>query len=118
MHDSAPDGRVVLARYARAWTALVIIGALGLSVGLIVVGYVAGLSPKYLDAFRAVGESILASLVRRTSLARDYPWQKAAMSRAVSRLTSGHAIVKISVPCIVPSTCRPRAGTPALSSSR
>lgn len=63
MHDSAPDGRVVLARYARAWTALVIIGALALSVGLIVVGYVARLSPKYLDAFRAVGESILASLV-------------------------------------------------------
>jgi broad specificity phosphatase PhoE len=33
----------------------------------------------------------------------------AARSRAVSRLISGQAMVKISVPCIVPMTCRPRA---------
>ena len=51
------------ARYARAWTALVISGGLVLSVGLIAVGYLANFSHKYLAAFTAVGESILASLV-------------------------------------------------------
>ena len=35
---------------------------------------------------------------------------KSAMSRAVSRLMSGQAIVKISVPCIVPIIWRQRAG--------
>ena len=52
-----------VARYARAWTALVIVGGLALSLGLIAVGYLARLPHKYLDAFTAVGEAILASLV-------------------------------------------------------
>jgi hypothetical protein len=44
--------------------------------------------------------------------------QNAARSRAVSRLISGQAMVTISVPCIVPITCRHRAGTPARSRRR
>ncbi len=47
-----------------------------------------------------------------------YPWQKAARSRAVSRLISGQTAVKISVPCEVPMTWRQRAGIPACSSNR
>jgi hypothetical protein len=47
-----------------------------------------------------------------------YSLVNAAMSRAVSRLISGQAIMKISVPCIVPIICRHRAATPASSSLR
>jgi len=58
-----PDGSALLARYARVWTVLIIIFALALAVGLIAVGYLARLSPKYLNVFQAVGEAILASLI-------------------------------------------------------
>jgi len=44
--------------------------------------------------------------------------ENAAMSRAVSRLTSGQTMLKISVPCTVPIICRHRAGTPARISRR
>jgi hypothetical protein len=44
--------------------------------------------------------------------------QNSAMFRAVSRLISGQAMGKISVPCIVPITWRQRASTPSRSSSR
>jgi hypothetical protein len=63
MHDRSPDGAVFVARYARAWTVLVIIGGLFLSVGLIAVGYLASFPHKYLMAVTAIGESLLASLV-------------------------------------------------------
>lgn len=43
---------------------------------------------------------------------------KWAMLAAVSRLMSGHARGKISVPWMVPITWRQRAGTPARTSSR
>jgi len=46
------------------------------------------------------------------------PLQKAARSRAVSRLISGQTVVKVSTACMVPMTWRHRAGTPAASSSR
>jgi hypothetical protein len=49
---------------------------------------------------------------------RVSPVQNAAMLRAVSRLISGQAIGKISVPCTVPITTRQVAATPARSSSR
>ena len=58
-----PDGSIFLARYARAWTALIIAGALALALGFVAVGYLVTLPAKYLDAFRAVGESLVASLV-------------------------------------------------------
>jgi hypothetical protein len=63
MHDSRPEVSAIFARYARVWTAITIIAALALALGLIAAGYLAILPAKYLDAFRAVGESILASLV-------------------------------------------------------
>ena len=49
---------------------------------------------------------------------RVVPRQKLAMLRAVSRLISGQAMAKISVPWMVPITCRQAAGTPARSSRR
>jgi hypothetical protein len=63
MHDGSPDGAVFIARYARAWTVLIIIAGVILSLGLIAVGYLASLPHKYLDAFTAIGESVLASLL-------------------------------------------------------
>lgn len=44
------------------------------------------------------------------------PRQKSAMLRAVSMLISGHALGKTSTACVVPSTCRQHAGTPAAKS--
>lgn len=63
MNEVKSDSPIFLARYARAWTALIIIAALALAIGLIAAGYAAVLPPKYVGAFKAVGESILASLV-------------------------------------------------------
>jgi hypothetical protein len=61
--DSTTDAPSIFVRYARAWAALTVICVFMLALALIVVGYVAVLPEKYLDAFRAVGESIVASLV-------------------------------------------------------
>ena len=46
------------------------------------------------------------------------PWQNAAMLRAVSRLISGQAVGKISVPWMVPMSWRQVAATPAAISKR
>ena len=46
------------------------------------------------------------------------PLQKSAMLRAVSRLISGHVVGIISVPWMVPMTCRHWALTPSAMSSR
>jgi hypothetical protein len=53
----------IFVRYARAWSALIIILAFILALALIVAGFAVSLPQKYLDAFRATGESIIASLV-------------------------------------------------------
>jgi hypothetical protein len=63
MNEQLPDGPAFLARYARVWTVLIIIAAFALAVGFIAVRYLAALAPRYLDAFQAVGEAILASLI-------------------------------------------------------
>jgi hypothetical protein len=62
MTNFKPDPPSIFMRYARAWAVLIVIVAFILALGLIVAGYLAALPVKYLDAFRAVGESIIASL--------------------------------------------------------
>jgi len=44
--------------------------------------------------------------------------QNMAILAAVSRLISGQALAKISIPWVVPITCRQRAGTPAFNKLR
>ena len=57
------DTSSIFTRYARAWAAITVIGAFVLALALIIVGYVVMLPAKYVDAFRAIGESIIASLI-------------------------------------------------------
>ena len=60
-----------------------------------------------------------AVFLRKPALSRsNQPVQKRAISAAVSRLMSGQQVGKISVPWIVPITCRQRARTPLCRSNR
>ena len=72
-------------------------------------------------AFRMATIFTRCDLSAKTVRGRAYrvvPRQKSAMLRAVSRLISGQVMGKISVPWMVPITCRQLAGTPARSSRR
>lgn len=57
------DGPAFARGYARAWAAIVVAGTFGLGIGLIVVGALDASSPTLEDIFRAVGSSVIASLV-------------------------------------------------------
>lgn len=63
MTNPVPDAPSIFVRYARAWAALTVILVFVLALILIIIGYLVALPEKYLDAFQAVGESIIASLV-------------------------------------------------------
>lgn len=64
MADPSPESLRILTRYTRAWAILTVIAGLALGSALIIVGYVVvALPSKYADAFRAIGDSVIASLI-------------------------------------------------------
>ena len=63
MADFESNPSSIFDRYARVWAVLIIILVFLLALALIAVGYIVVLPQKYLDAFRAIGEAIVASLV-------------------------------------------------------
>src|SRR5258708_9228926 len=63
MLNPNPDASELLGRNERVWAGLTLSGTLALGVVLTVVGYLSTLSPRVGDALRAIGESIIASII-------------------------------------------------------
>src|SRR5215469_778184 len=63
MLESHPDASDLLRRNERLWAVLTIGGTLTLGVGLTVYGYASTLPPHLADAMRAIGESVIASII-------------------------------------------------------